>query len=399
MAFSASAGLLAGCPTTGKAPTTASSATATTAPISGTTTTTTPAPPSTGPTPPDHPVGSLIPIGDVAAMSFVDRTYGFGQSGWRLVRSDDAGRTWRVVGNPIPPDKRNYLPGSTVFTGLSDGYLFGRGLRVTHDGGMTWTDPHLAPYIDFYEGPRDGEILALQARGRSIWLLIRCGDSFTCADLVISDDGGSTWRKQSTPDIRGVAGSVDLVRVTDTLAYAVGAVGLEADTPDFAAHHHVAVTEDGGRTWSNRNDPCRQTLVERLAGDAAGDLWLVCGGQGATAEEGKEVYRSDDGARHWRLMASVLTGTPDVGVLQSGGGVSRLLAVSGQRAYLGLSRSTLLQTADGGRTWRPSFPAPGGLGGEPISFVDPSHGWGIGDRSVYRTTDGIHWSRLGGADR
>jgi len=58
-----------------------------------------------------------------------------------------------------------------------------------------------------------GEILALQARGRSVWLLIRCGDSFACADLVVSDDGGSTWRKRSTPNVHGVSGSV-VVKIT-----------------------------------------------------------------------------------------------------------------------------------------------------------------------------------------
>jgi len=112
--------------------------------------------------------------------------------------------------------------------------------------------------------------------------------------------------------------------------------------------------------------------------------------------EGKEVYRSDDRAHHWRLMSSVLSGGTDVGFLPASGGVSRLLAVSGQRAYLGLSRSTQIQTIDGGRTWRPSFPAPAADGGEPINFADPTHGWGIGDQSVYRTTDGVHWTRLGG---
>jgi photosystem II stability/assembly factor-like uncharacterized protein len=187
---------------------------------------------------------------------------------------------------------------------------------------------------------------------------------------------------------------VDLVRPTDTTAFALGVAGLEADSADFAAYHHVAVTTDGGQTWEYRPDPCQQTLVERLAGDAAGHLWLICGGQGATAEEGKEVYRSDDAARHWRRTAAVLT-DHNVGDIPSGGGVGRLIAVSGSRAYLGLSRYTQIQTTDGGRTWPRSFPDPSGEGGRPLNFVDRTHGWAVGDHSFYRTTDGIHWEPLG----
>ena len=47
-----------------------------------------------------------------------------------------------------------------------------------------------------------------------------------------------------------------------------------------------------------------------------------CISQGATAEEGKEVYRSDDAARHWRRTAAVLT-DHNVGDIPSGGGVGR----------------------------------------------------------------------------
>jgi photosystem II stability/assembly factor-like uncharacterized protein len=184
------------------------------------------------------------------------------------------------------------------------------------------------------------------------------------------------------------------VRVTDRTAFAVGATGLEADAPEFADYHHVAATGDGGRTWEYRPDPCQLTVLERLAGDDAGHLWLICGGQGATAMEAKEVYRSDDGARHWRRMAATLT-DHDVGKISASGGLDRLVAVSGTRAYLGLSRFTQIQTNDGGRSWRESFPDPADDGAHPLNFVDPTHGWAVGRGSLLHTTDGVHWEATG----
>jgi len=89
-------------------------------------------------------------------------------------------------------------------------------------------------------------------------------------------------------------------------------------------------------------------------------------------------------------MAAVLT-DHNVGAIQSGGGLTGLIAVSASRAYLGLSRATQIQTVDGGRTWRASFPDPSDEGAGPLNFVDPAHGWATGLRTLYRTTDGIHW--------
>lgn len=337
-------------------------------------------------------------IGDIVGFWFVDRTHGFGEVGRRLVRSDDSGTNWRVLGAEIPTDKLGYLPDKTMFVTVADGYLYGRGLRITHDGGLSWADPQLGVYNDPRDGPEDGQVLALQPRGRSVWAFVRCVDRTGCIDLYVSDDGGSTWRKQSTPMLRTGQDQINLIRVTDTIAYALATGGLEQDDPKFALYHHVALTIDGGATWQYRPDPCRESADEELA--VAGDhLWLACGGQPATEMESKELYRSDDQARHWRLMAASISGAPAFGVIPAPGHLTRLVAVSGVRAYLGLDRFTQIQTIDGGRTWRASFPAPGAEGGLPLNFVDSTHGWAIGDTSLYRTTDGLHWQRLGGADR
>lgn len=367
---------------------------------STTTTAVTLTPTPTVPAPPDRPTGSSVAIGDLGRVWFVDRRHGFAVVDRRLVATDDSGQTWRVVGAPISPDELGYVPYELVFTSTSDGYLYGRGIRVTHDGGVSWTDPHVGRYVDVRDGPRDGELLALQPIGESVWALVVSAEG--SIDLHVSEDGGLTWRKASTPMLLSSAGPrAELVRVTPTRAYASAPVGLEPES--VSAYHHLALTEDGGASWRYLQDPCRLTVSEQLAAVGENELWLVCGGEPATIMQGKEVWRSHDGGVHWELVAATGVGgfeQESIGQITSSGhvGGGHLVAVSPGRAYLGLGRDTQWQTTDGGRTWRPSFFAPGGpdAGARPANFVDATHGWAFGEHSLYRTTDGLHWQPLGG---
>jgi photosystem II stability/assembly factor-like uncharacterized protein len=339
-----------------------------------------------------------MPVGDVTGMWFVDRSHGFGIVDRRLVRTDDSGRSWRVVGSPIPPDRFGYLPERTLFTSQTVGFLYGRGLRVTHDGGSTWYDPQLTRYVDESGGPTDARVLALQARGANVWALAACPPKSRCSmEFFVSNDGSSTWAKRSAPMLRDDTGSsTSLARVSATKGYAVAAIGVEGEDPERAPYRHIAVTEDSGTTWRYLPDPCHASVAELLAASSEDDLWLVCGGQPATAMQGKEVYRSTDGGAHWTLRASTIIGNQEVGRIPASGHVDGLVAVSPTRAYLGLGRATQFQTLDGGRTWTNSFPFGASEGGGPVNFVDPTHGWGTGEFRLYRTVDGTRWANLGG---
>jgi hypothetical protein len=159
---------------------------------STTTTAVTLTPSPTLPAPPDRPTGSSVAIGDLGRVWFVDRRQGFAVVDRRLVATDDSGQTWRVVGGPIPSDELGDVPGRLIFTSTSDGYLYDRGIRVTHDGGATWTNPHVGRYVDIRDGPTDGEVLALEPIGDSVWALVTSAGG--AIDLHVSEDGGLTWR-------------------------------------------------------------------------------------------------------------------------------------------------------------------------------------------------------------
>ncbi|HVB44605.1 MAG TPA: hypothetical protein VNF47_18155 [Streptosporangiaceae bacterium] len=53
--------------------------------------------------------------------------------------------------------------GTLAFDGQGDGFLYGHGLFVSHDGGRSWAVSRPS-----------GQVLAIAPSGRSVWMLARC---------------------------------------------------------------------------------------------------------------------------------------------------------------------------------------------------------------------------------
>ena len=173
----------------------------------------------------------------MVALSCVDRehVWAAGQTG-QILFSGDQGQTWQVQPSG---SERKFL--DIAFANASRGLAvgdFGTILR-TDDGGRSWQkvalpdDVELPP--DYAEIVRPGDIVLYSvvfADAEHAWIVGEFGTIFA------SDDGGATWRQQSSTVESSLFGAyfVDAQRGW--------AVGLDAT---------LLATSDGGETWQKQS--------------------------------------------------------------------------------------------------------------------------------------------------
>jgi photosystem II stability/assembly factor-like uncharacterized protein len=168
--------------------------------------------------------------------------------------------------------------------------------------------------------------------------------------------------------------------------------------PGNRSEGHVAVTADGGKTWTIR---WRGADVSGVATVPETDVgWAVVSPRPLCRVCPGKLIRTEDGGRTWHVVGTApwisrpSFPSPRVG-----------FAMSSKQADAG----DLMKTVDAGRTWRRvGSPCAKGWGGyawgAALSFVSPSRGWllctgqpGAGSQSkaLYVTSDGgRQWRRL-----
>jgi photosystem II stability/assembly factor-like uncharacterized protein len=366
------------------------------------------------------PLGAAVPTTALLDVQFADAEHGFGLALHRsevvLVASSDGGTSWQVRNNRLPEGlgSDNDYPGQFEFV-ADTGYLWGEvtatnsPLWISQDAGATWSQAPLGPYV--YD---------VSAIGLNVWALSgNCpAVTFTpgCSvDVEESVDAGTTWTSLGSPNVSSTAKtgvrSIELARITRSRAYVLS----YAEAGNSSNGWQIDFTDDGGASWVSSAAPCvgPYLLGAELAASSTDDLWLLCGSQGTSGEQSKELYRSDDAGRTWGLTASATgLGTPPPpsvppNPLPLGGyitpftvGHRNLAVASSTTAWLFPARSGLYKTDDGGTSWTPvSDLTAAGLdaGGQGnISFLSATQGWicayGVG---LWQTVDGIHWHSLG----
>jgi photosystem II stability/assembly factor-like uncharacterized protein len=314
--------------------------------------------------------GAAVAAGGLRDMVFVDHIHGYGFVGGigSLVASTDGGVTWRFHGSPVPVlgNEESNGVAHVLFVSPALGYVYGNGLSLTTDGGMTWTSPTVG----------SGTITSLVAIGASVWAI--AGNR-----LYASDDSGASWHPLTAAPTYPTP--PQLARITTTRAVIVSDSGL-------------ATTTDGGATWVPLPSPCAFPGAEGSRAVAFGsDLLLLCPGSPGAGQQPLDVYASTDGGAHWALRAA--SGTAQqakVGTVPGRCCLAVLAGVSPTTAWMAIGEDTLYGTTDGGVTWTPVITTTGGGdGASRVTFVDATHGWTLDRQAVWRTTDGVHWTNLG----
>ena len=147
-----------------------------------------------------------------------------------IIRSDDAGRTWRRVDTSFKPRVNDIC-----FVDEDRGYAVcdsGKFLR-TDDGGLTWTSSTASPGspykgYSFYPISRD-TLLALFRN--------RLGTT----ELLRTDDAGQSWNVVTDFEFPDVHGAYDVVRCFDSQKWIVNY--------DRPGGRYPLITSDAGKTW------------------------------------------------------------------------------------------------------------------------------------------------------
>jgi hypothetical protein len=169
------------------------------------------------------------------------------------------------------------------------------GLIESRDGGETWTSISLLGKADFH---------ALRVRGLRV-----VGYDATSGRVMISDDGGRSWRSGRPPEPL-----VDLV--VDPATAVVLASGQT----------RLFVTRDQGRTWD-----VREQGTGLLAWPRQRRLYLLDGNG--------RVWLSPDGGKRWQGRGEI------------GGRPAALLAVDAGVLYAATHAGEIKHSTDGGATW------------------------------------------------
>jgi len=174
--------------------------------------------------------------------------------------------------NPVTP---GFHPRAVAFIDADHGIIggkiacpspcTGRGggiLALTDDGGRSWriTKRLVAPITHLAIVPGTPTVWATASR--CDYFLDECGRR-----LLRSPDGGSTWVVENSTLLNP--------------GFASASVGFAAtgDVRDGFDHGPIAVTRDGGVSWSRRQGPCNgwQNMPVGFSFPSASTGWLLCG--------------------------------------------------------------------------------------------------------------------------
>ncbi len=294
----------------------------------------------------------------------------------------DGGRTFQR----LKVGGRSDATATVLSNGLGYAEASNGRLWRTADGGRTWKPTAVRDV--FHITATSTSAWALRARGRRTW-------------LARSEDGGRTWhtRRLRVGGFEGPAVDISFADAADGVIAGLRPSRSPADGKAF-----VLVTRDGGRSWTERRQPCSGDAVgHKRSSDvqwlASGTLWLVCVGSGGAGAEALEVHTSVDGGRTFVMRSRAPlpgVGAPAVGRLGGPGHFFAFSAVTDRRAFMSFGYG-FTATSDGGRRWRMlrHLPRPLDGGVSALSVDGKDRYLALAGNGLWKSPDaGADWHRL-----
>ncbi len=158
---------------------------------------------------------------------------------WNVIRSDDGGASWQLVLHGAGENGSVVIDPAAPLDAVAIGTA--RGLVVSSDGGLTWSQPSLP-------GTKDGS--ALFNAGGDVVTYTPSDPSTvyaaTADGVFVSHDAGATWSKPPWPI---AIPSLVVVDPTDPNTIIVGSRNV-AGWMGYATSGSLFITHDGGTTWA-----------------------------------------------------------------------------------------------------------------------------------------------------
>src|SRR4051794_9032685 len=287
----------------------------------------------------------------------------------------DGGQSFRRV----VVDGHSAVAATVLLNGLGDAWAHDDRLWPSTDGGRKWKRTTVTDVFEITATSTSA--WALRTRRKRTW-------------IVRSEDGGRTWHSRRLR-VGGFEGPAVRVAFADAADGVIS--GLRPTRDGTGGKPFLLVTQNGGRTWAERDQPCR-VWAFKYPSDvqwlASGTLWLICVGAGGAGAEAIEVRTSTDAGRTFTLRSSApLQGeVPTVGHTGGPGHYQGFTALTGPRAVMDFGYG-VPTTADSGRNWRVLRHLPSSLDGTAIVSVDgKSRYLALGGFGLWRSPDaGAHW--------
>jgi photosystem II stability/assembly factor-like uncharacterized protein len=254
-------------------------------------------------------------------------------------------------------------PHLTVSPDGQDLWAYGGRLWSSHDGGQTWTEQDLS-------FKRSGAAEVAVAAGEAV---LRTNEG----RLSRSPVGSDAWTPLALPS--GMAYAEQVLGMGDTLM-------VRGRTADMELL--VATSDDGGDTWAVDQGPCNPEQPAFTV--AEGSVFAVCPAGDGAPTSGADIMRSDDQGRTWTRAVAMRP--------RKGDGVYAILPVDRHSVYEIGSFGALLQFPEGEMQYGDAVH----LGQDQTvldgRFVTPRHGYLLvgAPRALLETTDGGQtWRPIG----